>query len=159
MKTLKKRHLLFKEFDSLKSKIFQVMDNTGKVVNPGWKPEISDKEVLEAYKFMQFARTADLMAVSFQRQGRMLTYPPNLGQEAIAVAAGFIMREEDWLVPAFREMGAWLLKGAKLRDIFLYWGGYEDGSLFSEAPNFLPSSVSFITPLLSSIKPLRIAIR
>lgn len=147
METLKKQHSLFKEFDPLKSKIFQVMDNTGKIVNPEWKPEIPDKEVLEAYKFMQFARTADLMAVSFQRQGRMFTYPPNLGQEAIAVAAGFIMREEDWLVPAFREMGAWLLKGAKLRDIFLYWGGFEDGSLFSEAPHFLPSSVPIASQL------------
>jgi pyruvate dehydrogenase E1 component alpha subunit len=71
----------------------------------------------------------------------MYTYPPNLGQEAIHCAIGKQIRKQDWLVPAFREMGVWLLKGAKLSDIFLYWGGYEDGSKFSDAPNFLPVSV------------------
>ena len=132
---------MFKKFDPLKDKMLQVMDDEGNVIEPGLKPGISDEDVVEAYKLMQFARTADLMAVSFQRQGRMYTYPPNLGQEAISAAAGKIMRKQDWLVPAFRELGAWISKGAKLRDIYLYWGGYEDGSLFSGAPHFLPSAV------------------
>jgi pyruvate dehydrogenase E1 component alpha subunit len=138
---------MFKEYDPLKNKMLQVMDNDGKIINSKWKPDIADEEVVEAYKFMHFVRTADLMAVSFQRQGRMYTYPPNLGQEAISVAAGRIMRKEDWLVPAFREMGAWLSKGAKLSDIFMYWGGYEDGSRFSDAPNFLPSAVPIASQL------------
>ncbi len=138
---------IFKEYDPLKFKMFQVMDNDGKIINPRGKPDISDQEVLAAYKSMQFARTADLMTVSFQRQGRIYTYPPNLGQEAIAAAAGKIMRDKDWLVPAFREMAAWLQKGAKLSDLFLYWGGNEDGSRFSNAPNFLPSAVPIASQL------------
>jgi len=138
---------MFKEYDPLKFKIFQVMDDHGKIIHPKWKPALSGPEVLAAYQFMQFARTADLMTVSFQRQGRIYTYPPNLGQEAIAVAAGKVMQEEDWLVPAFREMGAWLLKGAKLHDLFLYWGGYEDGSRFSDAPHLLPSAVPIASQL------------
>ena len=36
---------------------------------------------------MLFARLADQMAVSYQRQGRMYTYPPILGQEAIQIAS------------------------------------------------------------------------
>ena len=142
---------LFEEYDPLKGekpKMFQVMDNDGKIINSKWQPDIPNEKVLEAYKFMNFARTADLMAVSYQRQGRMYTYPPNLGQEAIGTAAGFVMREQDWLIPAFREMSAWMLKGAKLKDIFLYWGGNEDGSRFSEAPNFLPSAVPIASQLL-----------
>jgi pyruvate dehydrogenase E1 component alpha subunit len=96
---------------------------------------------------MNFARTADLLAVSYQRQGRMYTYPPNLGQEAIGAAMGKLMRPQDWLVPAFREMTAWLLKGARLRDIFLYFGGHEDGSIFANASNFLPSCVPIASQL------------
>lgn len=138
---------MFKQFDPLKDKILQIMDNDGEIINAKWKPDIPDEELVEAYKFMHFVRTADLMAVSFQRQGRMYTYPPNLGQEAISVAAGRIMRKEDWLIPAFREMGAWLSKGARLSDLFMYWGGYEDGSKFSGAPNFLPSSVPIASQL------------
>ena len=134
-------------FDPLQDTMFQVMDPDGQIVNSADKPPITDSELTETYKFMLYARTADLMAVSYQRQGRLFTLPPNLGQEAIAVAAGKLMDKQDWLVPAFREMGAWLLKGAKLSDIFLYWGGYEEGSRFSEAPRFLPSSVPIASQL------------
>lgn len=139
--------MLFKEYDPQHDKIFQVMDPQGKIITPKWKSDISDDLVLECYKFMQFSRLADLMAVSFQRQGRMYTYPPNFGQEAIATAVGKQIRKQDWLVPAFREMGAYLLKGAKLSDIFLVWGGFEDGSKFSNAPHFLPFSI----PIASQI--------
>jgi len=138
---------MFKTYDPLKDKMFQVMDDNGKVINPGVKPDIPDEEVLEAYKLMQFARTADLMTISFQRQGRMYTYPPNFGQEAISAAAGKIMRKQDWMVPAFREMSAWISQGVKLRDIFLYWGGYEDGSLFSGVPHLLPLSIPMASQL------------
>lgn len=139
--------MLFNEYQPQEDKMFQVMDNDGNIINEKWKPEISDEYVLEAYKFMLFARTADLMAVSFQRQGRMYTYPPNLGQEAIAVGVGKLIREQDWLVPAFREMGAWLLKGGKMRDVFSLWGGYEDANLFSGAKNFIPPSVPIASQL------------
>ncbi len=142
---------MFEKYNPLKNKVLNVMDDNGKIAVPGLKPDLSDEAVLEAYKFMLFARTADLMAVSYQRQGRMYTYPPNLGQEAIATAVGRIMRKQDWLVPAFREMAAWLSKGAKLSDIFLYWGGHEDGSRFSDAPNFLPSAVPIASQLVHAV--------
>jgi len=61
------------------------------------------------------------MAVSYQRQGRMYTYTPNLGQEAIHIAAGLHIRKEDWLVPAFREMGTLLAKGVTMREMFLFY--------------------------------------
>lgn len=143
--------MLIKEFDPQKDEMLQVMDDDGKIINPQWKPEITDDFILESYKFMNYARQADLMAVSYQRQGRMYTYPPNLGQEAIACAVGKQMRKQDWLVPAFREMGAWLLKGARLRDIYQHSGGYEDGQRFSEAPNFLPSAVPIASQLLHAV--------
>jgi pyruvate dehydrogenase E1 component alpha subunit len=138
---------IFNEYNPIDDKIFRIIDDDGKVINKEWKPDLSDEYLLDAYKFMQFARMVDVMAVSYQRQGRMYTYPPNLGQEAIAAAAGFQMNKEDWLVPAFREVGAWLKKGARPRDIFLYFGGHEDGSRFSGAPNFMPSSVPIASQL------------
>ena len=143
--------MLFKEYDPLKDKLFQVMDSQGNIIAPKWMPELSDEFVLECFKFMHFARTTDLMSVSYQRQGRMYTYPPNLGQEAIATGVGKQMRKQDWLVPAFRELGTYLLKGGKLSDLFLYWGGFEEGSLFSGAPNFLPLSVPIASQLLHAV--------
>ena len=139
---------LFEEYNPLEDKIFRIIDNEGKVINQKQMPNLDDQFVLQAYKDMLFARTADFMAVSYQRQGRMYTYPPNLGQEAISGALGKVMREEDWLVPAFRELGAWLAKGASLKEVFMYYMGYEDGSLFKNAKKLLPISVPIASQFL-----------
>ncbi|MDP4227788.1 MAG: pyruvate dehydrogenase (acetyl-transferring) E1 component subunit alpha, partial [Bacteroidota bacterium] len=74
--------MIFDDFDPKEDKIFRIIDNEGVTVNDQLMPEIDDETVVKAYKAMLFARTADEMAVSFQRQGRMYTYPPNMGQEA-----------------------------------------------------------------------------
>ncbi|MCB5267705.1 MAG: pyruvate dehydrogenase (acetyl-transferring) E1 component subunit alpha, partial [Candidatus Cloacimonetes bacterium] len=129
------------KYNPIKNKAYQLIDDEGIPLSKTWQPELSDKQILKAYEDLLFERTADLMAVSYQRQGRMFTYPPNLGQEAIHIAAGMITREQDWLVPAFRELGAWLAKGVSLQEIFLYFKGNEDGSRFQKANRMLPVSV------------------
>lgn len=139
---------MFNEFSPLKKKIFRLMDNNGKLKKSKWTPELSDQDLVKAYKDMLFARTADLQIVSYQRQGRIYTYPPNLGQEAIHAAAGNIIRKEDWLVPAFREMGVYLAKGMSLLEIFLYYMGNEDGSMMKNADKVLPLSVPIASQLL-----------
>jgi pyruvate dehydrogenase E1 component alpha subunit len=91
-------------------------------------PLLSDREVLSAYRLMLLARQADEWAVSLNRQGRMATYPPNKGQEANAVGAVLALREDDWLVPSFRELGALIAKGIPLHHVYMYWYGNEQGS-------------------------------
>ena len=142
---------MFKEYDPIKKKIFRLIDNDGKVINTKWFPDIPNEHVVKAYKDILFARTADLQIVSYQRQGRIFTYPPNYGQEAIAVAAGQVMQDDDWMIPAFREMGAMLAKGVTLKELFLYYMGYEDGSLFKGAKNILPMSVPIASQLLHGV--------
>ena len=139
---------MLKEFDPIKKKQFRILDDNGKILNTKHMPEISDADLVAAYKDMLFARTADLMTVNYQRQGRIFTYPPNYGQEAIHGATARVMRSDDWLVPAFREMGAWLAKGATLKDIFLYFMGYEVGTSWPGATHFLPISVPIASQLV-----------
>lgn len=139
---------MFKEYSPLKNKMFSIMDNDGKIVNKKYFPNLEDKDVLKAYKDMLFVRTADLQTVSYQRQGRIYTYPPNYGQEAISLAAGKVMREDDWFVPAFRELAAFLEKGATLKEMFLYFKGDEDGSIMENAKNVLPVSVPIASQLV-----------
>ncbi len=138
---------MFEEYNPLKEKIFRVIDNEGKVINKKWMPEITDKKLIKAYKDMLFARIADLQTVSYQRQGRIYTYPPNHGQEAISGATAMVMRNEDWLVPAFRELGAYIAKGATLKEIFLVFMGNEEGAIFKNANNMLPMSVPIASQL------------
>lgn len=139
---------MFNEYNPIDNKVFQIIDDKGKVINTAMMPAVSDEKLLKAYKDMLFARTADLQIVSYQRQGRIYTYPPNYGQEAISGAVGAIIGDNDWLVPAFREMGAMLAKGVTLKELFLYFMGYEDGSKFQNAKKTLPISVPIASQLL-----------
>jgi len=138
---------MFQEYNPINKKKFQIIDNDGKIINEKYFPQISDEDLITSFKDLLFARTADLMIISYQRQGRIFTYPPNYGQEAIAGAFGKVMKNDDWLVPAFREMGAYLAKGATLKEIFLYFMGNEDGAVFKNAINFMPMSVPIASQL------------
>ena len=140
--------MIFNDFNPAEDKIFRIIDDEGQIINPGYMPEMDAETIRSAYKSMLFARTADLMAVSYQRQGRMFTYPPILGQEAIQAAAGMIIRRDDWLVPAFREMAVMLAKGVSLKEIFLYYLGNEEGSNFKNAHHVLPICVPIGSQLL-----------
>ena len=143
--------MFFTDFDPREDNVFMIIDNEGVVINAKLMPELDDKTTIDAYKAMLFARIADEMAVSYQRQGRMYTYPPNCGQEAVSVAAGMIMNENDWLVPAFRELGAMLAKGVTMKEVFLYYMGNEEGSNFKNANHVLPVSIPISSQLLHGV--------
>jgi len=139
---------MFDQYDPADDKMLQVIDNNGKVISKELMPDLSDDELIKLYKDMLLVRTLDHMIVSYQRQGRVYTYPPNYGQEAIGVAAGAVLRHEDWLVPAFREMGAWLAKGVTMKEIFMFNMGFEEGLNFKEANHVLPFSVPIASQLV-----------
>lgn len=139
--------MIFEEFKPSEDKMLKIIDNDGKVVRPDLFPDISDETIIDAYKAMLFERVADTMAISYQRQGRMFTYPSNKGQEAIHIAAGKVIRENDWLVPAFRELGLMLAKGVSMKEMFLFFNGNEQGSNFKNAPRVLPINVPIASQL------------
>jgi pyruvate dehydrogenase E1 component alpha subunit len=143
-----KEVIMFETYNPIDDKLYKVIDNAGKVVLKGWNNTLTDKELIQAYRDMLFERTADTMAVNFQRQGRMGTYPPNLGQEAIHIASAKVIAKDDWVVPAFRELGVYLAAGASLMEIFWYYKGNENASKFTGAPHLLPISVPIATQLL-----------
>ena len=92
----------------------------------------SDATVLIAlYRAMVLVRIFDLKAVALQRTGRLGTYAVSLGQEAVSVGIASAMREEDVLLPSYRDNGALIWRGVKLEEILLFWGGDERGNHFS----------------------------
>lgn len=95
-------------------------------------PEIAkDRELLiKLYQAMLKTRLFDKKAISLQRRGQLGTYASSLGQEAIGVAIGSIMKDEDVLFPTYREYAAQFLRGVKMSEILLYWGGNEQGMNF-----------------------------
>lgn len=129
------------DYNPLENKKYQILDPSGKVVKEEDLPKLTDEELKYLFKTMLYVRVIDEKALSYQRQGRMLTYAPNIGQEAAQIGSAYAMEKDDWLVPAFRELGAWLIKGVPLKNIYLYWYGNEWGSYMPEGVRVLPVSV------------------
>lgn len=84
------------------------------------------------------ARLFDARAVALQRAGQLGTYASALGQEAVAVGVAAAMADDDVLVPSFREHGAQLWRGVRMRELFLYWGGDERGCDYEGPREDLP---------------------
>jgi pyruvate dehydrogenase E1 component alpha subunit len=139
---------LFEVFDPLKGKRLEVLNSAGEIVAPRWMPEISPQKLVEIYRMMLLARIADIKAVSYQRQGRLFTLPPSMGQEAAAVGSASVLEANDWMAPAYRELGALLTKGVPLWKVYLYHGGSEFGAVYPDHVRVLPQSVPISSQLL-----------
>jgi pyruvate dehydrogenase E1 component alpha subunit len=127
--------------DPQRGEMLQVLDSGGKIVNESEFPDIQPERVVEAYKLMILSRVADEKALSWQRQGRIYTFPPNKGQEAAAIGSAYALEKGDWMVPAFRELGAWLHQGVPLSSFYTFFGGNEKGMALPAETRMLPSAV------------------
>src|SRR5437899_6054019 len=95
-------------------------------------------KLLSLYRDMVLTRAFDLKAVSLQRTGRLGTYAVSLGQEAVAVGIASAMRQEDVLLPSYRDNGTLLWRGTKMEEILLFWGGDERGNRSSGPSHDFP---------------------
>jgi pyruvate dehydrogenase E1 component alpha subunit len=105
------------------------------------EPHLPDADLKRLYKTMLAARRFDERCLQLQRQGRIGTYGPCRGQEATPLGVAYALREEDWLVPSYRELSAYLWRGWPMERILYYWGGHELGCVVPEGTNDLPISV------------------
>lgn len=138
---------LAKEFDPLKQKRFQIIDDQGKVIAKKYAPEIDPKTLIKFYRDMLRARIGDTKMTALQRQGRMGTFASSEGQEG--AQAGSIMalvktkdpQKNDWVFPAFREFPAALMRDVPMLNLFQYWAGFEHGALSPPESSIMPPSI------------------
>lgn len=136
------------KYNPLDNVMFQVLDPEGNVQDESLLPDLSDEDLLKIYRTMRFSRIIDERMLNWQRQGRMLTYAPNIGQEAAQVGSSWALAKQDWVVGSFRELGAWLNKEVDLAKIMMYWYGNEWGSAMGVEKHIMPVSVPIATHLL-----------
>ncbi|AHI53332.1 pyruvate dehydrogenase (acetyl-transferring) E1 component subunit alpha [Spiroplasma culicicola] len=130
------------KFDPLKDERVEIMDPTGKIINPDLMPEIKDKELVEAYKLMNLSRRQDDFQNKAQRQGRLLSFLSSTGQEASEVGFALpLIKGKDWFASGYRNNAAWLTVGMPMRNIMLYWMGNEHGGKSPEGVNSLPPNI------------------
>jgi len=113
----------------------QFLDEQSQWVGP--RPSFaSDDWLLKSYEYMVLNRVFDQKAVALQRTGQLGTFPSSLGQEAFGVAIGMALQKDDVFVPYYRDQGAHFLRGHKMEDLLLYWGGDERGSAAGPKQDF-----------------------
>ncbi|MCX7115061.1 MAG: pyruvate dehydrogenase (acetyl-transferring) E1 component subunit alpha [Gammaproteobacteria bacterium] len=86
--------------------------------------------LLQLYRNMVLIRLFDKKAIALQRTGKMGTYAPVCGQEAIGTAMGHALKPDDLLIPYYRDYAAQVQRGVLLSEILTYWGGDERGNQF-----------------------------
>ena len=114
-------------------------------VDKALEPKLTSEEELYLYRLMVRTRVYDERLIKLQRQGRIGTYAPSRGQEAAHCPAALLLKDEDWVVQAFREPGLALHREWPLERLMLYWGGMEEGNDAGKDTRFLPMSVPMAT--------------
>ena len=81
---------------------------------------LSNPERLDIYYFLRLTRECDNAILRLYRQGKIVggAYT-GYGNEATAVGSAYALEDHDYIFPMHRDLGAHLVKGQTLRNIFL----------------------------------------
>ncbi|HEX9709308.1 MAG TPA: thiamine pyrophosphate-dependent enzyme, partial [Candidatus Thermoplasmatota archaeon] len=100
------------------------------------EPKLSEKEHLRLLRTMMLVRATDTKAMNLQRSGRIGFYVPSFGQEACQVGSAAATAADDWVVPAYREPGAALLRGYPVQHMIAQcYGNTSDPQKGRQMPN------------------------
>lgn len=133
----------------------QVIKPTGELVEE-MEPEIPKDELRRLYRLMVLTRNLDIRGLQLQRQGRIAFYIGCLGQEAAHIGSTYALKPEDWVFPAYREVGSMLVRGITLNQILdQYFANSEDIEKGRQLTNLIGlKSVNYVTgsaPLATQI--------
>jgi pyruvate dehydrogenase E1 component alpha subunit len=84
-------------------------------LDPKLDPGLSIDQVVTVYKAMVRTRIIDERLEKLQRQGRIAFHVGSLGEEATIIGVAAALRDADWIVPCYREVGALLWRGYPLQ--------------------------------------------
>src|SRR5262245_25788145 len=80
------------------------------------KFKLAPEQLLEMFYWLRLIRAFDERLSILVRQGKVRSgVYTGIGQEAIIVGTCFGLRQEDWICPLHRDLGAFLMKGVEPR--------------------------------------------
>ena len=105
------------------------------------EPKLPDDLLLKMYRLMMKARAYDDKAMKLQRSGRMGTYPPISGQEAVQVGSALALGDKDWMIPSYRDQASMMTAGVTIKSLYTLWMGNDYGNKLPDGVRCLPASV------------------
>ncbi len=139
-----------KILESFQVKRLDILDEKGNA-DVSLAPALTDEELKRMYETLVLVRTFDQRALNLQREGRLGTYPSNMGQEASQVGSTFASEKTDWLFTSFRENGVYVAAGYPLELLFQYWAGDERGMKTPGNLNIFPLSIPVGTQIVHAV--------
>lgn len=103
------------------------------------------------YRAMVEARTYDRKCTALQKQGRLATYAPFLGQEAAQVGSAATLHPDDWMVATYRDAAAMWMQGYPWELLILGRTGDERGGSPPDHVNVLPPSITVGAHMLHAV--------
>ncbi len=124
-----------------------LLDETGKL-RDGAEPGLSEQETLDGLRYMMLGRAFDTKCFSLNRQGKVGTFAPIVGQEASILGPALALDPaRDWVVPQYRELPAVLRQGFPLEQVAMQRRGHPAGARIPEGVNVLGQQVSLAVQL------------
>lgn len=120
---------------------FQVMDETGKIINEALVPDLTDEQLVELFSDMLWSRALNDRSTILARQGRLGFFAPTAGQEASQLASYFAFDKEDVLLPGYRDIPQLIKHGLPVHKAFLWSRGHIEGNKYPEDLKALPPQI------------------
>jgi pyruvate dehydrogenase E1 component alpha subunit len=115
------------------------------------EPDIDDDLLVDMYRGMVRSRLFDERMLNLQRQGKLGTFAPVKGQEASQIGTAAVLRQDDWVVPSFREASVSLWRGAPMDSVLLFAAGYNEGLAIPDDLNDMPIAVPVGSQILHGV--------
>jgi pyruvate dehydrogenase E1 component subunit alpha len=105
------------------------------------EPVLPADLLLKMYRHMVMARAYDDKAMKLQRGGRMGTYAPIAGQEAVQVGSAMARGDKDWIIPSYRDQASMMVAGVPVKSLYVLWMGNDSGNRLPAGTRCLPISI------------------
>jgi len=126
--------------------VYRVIGPDGTPLPDATVPDLSDERFRDIYRDLVTTRRFDERAVSLQRQGRIGTYAPCVGQEGSAVGSTHALADRDLISYQYREHGAVVARDL-LSAYLPYWMGHESGTEAIAGGNVFPLNIGIAAHL------------
>lgn len=136
----------------MRNETLTILEPDGKIAKGQKAPSLNKNQLLETYRLMLLSRRVDERMTMLQRQGRIGFYIGSIGEEAAILGSAMALKEEDWVIPCYRELGAALLRKFPLYDFFCQlFGNAEDSNLGRQMPNHYSFRPGHLTSISSPV--------
>ena len=121
--------------------VVRILRPDGRLEEGQTVPSLGAEDLIHLYRGMLLNRRVDERMTTLQRQGRIGFYVGSTGEEASVIGSAFALKESDWIIPCYRELGAALLRGFSLFELCCQlFGNAQDAIKGRQMPNHYASA-------------------